>query len=133
MIPGSFDYHSPSTVDEAIALLRGHGGAKLLAGGHSLIPAMRFRLASPEVLIDLNRVPGLRYIREEDGVLAIGAPLLDSLWPTLGASMGPQALAQWLEHQGNPKQIRSALKWLRGNAQQATWHAAGGHGRNACI
>ncbi len=73
MIPGSFDYHSPSTVDEAIALLRGHGGAKLLAGGHSLIPAMRFRLASPEVLIDLNRVPGLRYIREEDGVLAIGA------------------------------------------------------------
>ncbi len=73
MIPGSFDYHAPATVAEAVALLGRHPGAKLLAGGHSLIPAMRFRLAQPEVLIDLNRIPGLEYVREEDGRLAIGA------------------------------------------------------------
>lgn len=73
MIPGSFDYHAPATVEEAVALLGRHAGAKLLAGGHSLIPAMRFRLAQPEVLIDLNRIGGLEYLREEDGHLAIGA------------------------------------------------------------
>lgn len=73
MIPGSFDYHAPATVAEAVALLGRHPGAKLLAGGHSLIPAMRFRLAQPEVLIDLNRIPDLEYVREEAGRLAIGA------------------------------------------------------------
>lgn len=73
MIPGPFDYHSPATLDEALALLGEHGGAKLLAGGQSLIPAMRFRLAQPEVLIDLNRIGGLEYVREENGRLRIGA------------------------------------------------------------
>jgi len=74
MIPGSFDYHAPTTVEEAVELLTRHGaGAKLLAGGHSLIPAMRFRLAQPEVLIDLNRIPGLDALREADGHLVIGA------------------------------------------------------------
>ena len=73
MIPGPFDYHSPATLDEALALLGEHGGAKLLAGGQSLIPAMRFRLAQPEVLIDLNRIGGLEYVREENGRLLIGA------------------------------------------------------------
>lgn len=73
MIPGSFDYHAPTTLDDALALLTEHGGdAKILAGGHSLIPAMRFRLAVPEVLIDINRIPDLEYIREEDGHLVIG-------------------------------------------------------------
>ncbi|MCB1033683.1 MAG: FAD binding domain-containing protein, partial [Acidobacteria bacterium] len=56
MIPGAFDYYTPASVEEAIALLGQHGdNAKILAGGHSLIPAMRFRLAAPEVLIDINR------------------------------------------------------------------------------
>jgi len=74
MIPGPFDYHSPTTLAEAIGLLGEHGdGAKLLAGGQSLIPAMRFRLAVPEVLIDLGRLAGLSYLREEHGYLAIGA------------------------------------------------------------
>ncbi|MFN8581331.1 MAG: xanthine dehydrogenase family protein subunit M [Gemmatimonadaceae bacterium] len=74
MIPGRFDYHAPSTVDEALALMAQHGDdAKLLAGGHSLIPAMRFRLAQPAVLIDLNRLDGLRYVREDGNALAIGA------------------------------------------------------------
>jgi len=74
MIPGEFDYYSPTSLDEAIALLGEHGDdAKILAGGQSLIPAMRFRLAAPEVLIDLNQVEGLSYIKEVNGHLAIGA------------------------------------------------------------
>jgi len=73
LIPGAFDYHSPTSIDEAIALLGEHGdNAKILAGGQSLIPAMRFRLAVPETLIDINRIDGLAYIREENGYLAIG-------------------------------------------------------------
>jgi carbon-monoxide dehydrogenase medium subunit len=74
MIPGTFDYLAPQSLDEAVALLAEHGDdAKILAGGQSLIPAMRFRLASPSILIDINRLAGLEYIREEGGVLLIGA------------------------------------------------------------
>jgi carbon-monoxide dehydrogenase medium subunit len=74
MIPGEFDYYAPSTLPEAIALLEQYGGgAKVLAGGQSLIPAMRFRLSLPEVLIDINRIEGLEYLRESNGYLAIGA------------------------------------------------------------
>lgn len=74
MIPGEFDYYAPGTVQEAITLLRQYGdGAKVLAGGQSLIPAMRFRLALPEVLVDINGIAGLEYLREDDGHLAIGA------------------------------------------------------------
>ena len=74
MIPGEFDYVAPKTLDEAVRLLVEHGeDAKLLAGGQSLIPAMRYRLALPETLIDLNTVEGMAYIREENGQLAIGA------------------------------------------------------------
>lgn len=74
MKPASFQYHDPSTVDEAVALLREHGAeAKLLAGGQSLVPLLNMRLARPAVIVDLNRVPGLDYVREEDGWLAIGA------------------------------------------------------------
>jgi aerobic carbon-monoxide dehydrogenase medium subunit len=74
MIPGTFDYHAPTSVDEALGLLASLGdSAKLLAGGQSLIPAMRFRLASPEVLIDLNRIAGLAYLEERGDHLAIGA------------------------------------------------------------
>jgi carbon-monoxide dehydrogenase medium subunit len=73
MIPGEFDYYAPTTLDEAVSLLQQHNEAKLLAGGQSLIPAMRFRLSLPETLIDLNTVEGLQYIRESDGHLSIGA------------------------------------------------------------
>ncbi len=73
MIPGSFDYHAPTTLEEAVALLGRLGDdAKILAGGQSLIPAMRFRLAQPENLVDINRIAGLDYVREENGYLAIG-------------------------------------------------------------
>ncbi len=74
MIPGEFEYYSPSTLQEAVSLLDKHGyDAKILAGGQSLIPAMRFRLAMPEVLIDINGIEGLAYLRESNGHLAIGA------------------------------------------------------------
>src|SRR5438105_10175287 len=74
LIPGSFDYMVAHSVDEAVALLDQHGDeAKILAGGQSLIPLVRFRLARPSILIDINRVDGLEYIQETDGVLHIGA------------------------------------------------------------
>ncbi|HSR40716.1 MAG TPA: xanthine dehydrogenase family protein subunit M [Longimicrobiales bacterium] len=74
MIPGAFDYHAPTSVDEAVGLLQSLGDdAKVLAGGHSLVPAMRFRLALPGALVDLNRIPELAYLREENGELRIGA------------------------------------------------------------
>jgi carbon-monoxide dehydrogenase medium subunit len=74
MIPAAFDYLAPRTIEEALAALTEHGDdAKILAGGQSLIPAMRFRLASPAVLVDINGLAGMEYIREENGHLAIGA------------------------------------------------------------
>ena len=71
MIPVAFDYHRPSSVDEAIELLS--DDAKLLAGGHSLLPAMKLRLSSPGALIDIGRIAELNYIREDGGTIAIGA------------------------------------------------------------
>jgi len=73
MIPPPFDYVVPQNLAEALALLGENPDAKVLAGGHSLIPMMKFRLASPAVLVDINRITGLDYIREEDGWLRIGA------------------------------------------------------------
>src|SRR3984885_9630857 len=73
MIPQSFEYFSPETVSEAIALLHEHGdGAKILSGGQSLIPMMKIRLARPEFIIDINRLADLHYIKEEGGFLKIG-------------------------------------------------------------
>jgi aerobic carbon-monoxide dehydrogenase medium subunit len=74
-VPAAFDYEVASSVDEAISLLQRHGPeARLLAGGHSLIPMMKLRLAFPEVLIDIHELDGeLRYVREDDGVLRVGA------------------------------------------------------------
>ncbi len=74
MIPGSFDYHAPKTIDEAIKLLDDLGeDAKVLAGGHSLIPMMKWRLAEPTHLVDISRLSDLSYIREDKGYLCIGA------------------------------------------------------------
>ena len=74
IIPSSFDYLAPSTLDEAVDLLHAHGGeAKVLAGGQSLIPMLKLRLAEPAVLVDINRIPGLAYVEERDGALRIGA------------------------------------------------------------
>jgi carbon-monoxide dehydrogenase medium subunit len=73
MIPASFDYESPRELNDVLALLASRDDAKLLAGGHSLLPAMKLRLAAPAVLVDLSRVPGLNYIREGGGTVHIGA------------------------------------------------------------
>jgi carbon-monoxide dehydrogenase medium subunit len=74
MIPTPFDYLTPATLDEALALLTQHSDeAKILAGGHSLIPAMKLRLATPQILIDIGRIKDLAYIREEGDEVRIGA------------------------------------------------------------
>ena len=74
MIPTAFDYARPATLDEALALLAKHGeDAKVLAGGHSLIPAMKLRLSQPKVVVDIGRIDDLRSIGERDGKIAIGA------------------------------------------------------------
>ena len=79
MIPAAFDYLRAHTTDEAFAHLQQHGAeARVLAGGQSLIPAMRFRLARPAVLVDINSLTDLGYLRVSDGVLAVGAIARDS-------------------------------------------------------
>jgi len=77
MIPPTFDYVAPKTLSEAVAAL-GQENAKVLAGGQSLIPLMRFRLASPTLLVDLNRVESLSYIEEKGGWLKIGSMTRES-------------------------------------------------------
>jgi aerobic carbon-monoxide dehydrogenase medium subunit len=79
MIPATFEYHRPSTLQEAITLLGRLGeDAKVLAGGQSLIPLMKLRLASPRHIVDLNRIGGLGAIAERDGALVIGALVRES-------------------------------------------------------
>ena len=74
MIPAAFEYHAPATLRQAAALLRRYPGeAKLLAGGHSLLPMMKLRLAVPAHVVDLSRIADLAYIREADGGLALGS------------------------------------------------------------
>lgn len=73
MYPPSFDYYRAGSVDEALALLRQHAGAKFLAGGHSLIPVMKLRLSDPGVLIDIGRIPALQGIAHDNGTIRIGA------------------------------------------------------------
>jgi carbon-monoxide dehydrogenase medium subunit len=97
MYPAQFDYHTPGTVREALDLLgRYKDDAKLMAGGHSLLPAMKLRLAQPKHVVDLRKVPGLTGIKEEGGMLVIGAmtthyaiessPLVKSKCPVLAAT-----------------------------------------------
>jgi carbon-monoxide dehydrogenase medium subunit len=97
MYPGRFEYFSPDTLDEALATLDRFGdGAKILAGGQSLIPLMKLRFASPLAVVDINRVPGLDGLAEKGGELQIGAlvrhkaceqsGLLRGRWGVLGAA-----------------------------------------------
>jgi len=79
MIPAPFDYHAPSTLPEAVALLAKHGGsAKVLSGGQSLLPLLKLRLGQVEHLVDIGRIPGLEYIKEEGGFLRIGGRTRES-------------------------------------------------------
>lgn len=94
MIPSAFEYLRPTTIPQAVALLQQYGDdAKILSGGQSLIPMMKLRLARPAYLIDINRIAGLSYIKEEDGHLKIGgltreaelenSPLIRSRFPII--------------------------------------------------
>jgi len=79
MIPPEFEYHAPKTLNDAVALLNQFGDdAKILAGGHSLLPMMKLRFAEPPHLIDLNKIEQLRGIKEEAGMIKIGAMTVES-------------------------------------------------------
>src|SRR3989442_65827 len=79
MIPAAFDYHAPATLAEAVALLREHrDGAKVLSGGQSLLPLLKLRLGQVDHVIDIGRIPGLEYIKEEGGMLKIGGRTRES-------------------------------------------------------
>jgi carbon-monoxide dehydrogenase medium subunit len=146
VIPPAFDYHAPSTVPEAIALLGRLGSeAKLLAGGHSLLPMMKLRFAQPAHLIDLNRIGELRGIREQDGQIVIGAmtvenELLNSKLLVAKAPLLPDAVRQIADPQvrnrgtiggdlahGDPANDHPALAL----ALEATLIAQGPNGRRA--
>src|SRR5438067_11427081 len=74
MIPAEFEYHAPTSVQEAVDLLKQYDGeAKILAGGHSLLPLLKLRFLQPTALIDIARIPNLDYIRAADGKLTVGA------------------------------------------------------------
>jgi carbon-monoxide dehydrogenase medium subunit len=125
MKPVAFTYYRPASRAEAIALLVRHGGeAKILAGGQSLLPAMNFRVARPSVLIDVNRVPHLDYIRVEGGQLRIGAlarhahferPLADgplgTLLPRLAACIGPTPIRSRGTFGGSLANADPASEW----------------------
>ena len=96
MLPAAFEYHRPSTLDQALDLLAGTEDAKVLAGGQSLIPLMKLRFATPAHLVDVNRIDGLAGIEESDGWLRIGAltrhhtlegsDVLKARYPTMAAA-----------------------------------------------
>jgi len=79
MIPAGFDYHAPTTLSEAVALLSRYGdGAKVLSGGQSLLPLLKLRLGHAEHVVDIGRIPGLEYIKEDGGMLRIGGRTRES-------------------------------------------------------
>ena len=79
MIPSQFDYHAPASLSEAVALLARFGeGAKVLSGGQSLLPLLKLRLGAAEHLVDIGRIPGLEYIKEEGGFIKIGGRTRES-------------------------------------------------------
>ena len=100
MIPATFEYHAPKSLEEALRLVERHGDeAKLLAGGHSLLPLMKLRLAAPRYVIDIGHLRGMSYIREENGQIAIGAltthtEIEDSTLLASACPLLPQTAAQ---------------------------------------
>ncbi len=107
MIPAAFDYARVGSAEEAIALLVEHGDeAKLVAGGHSLIPLMKLRLAIPAVLIDIGRVPGLSYIEERGDEIAIGALTRHHDLETSALLKDQVPLLAYTAHQVGDPQVR---------------------------
>jgi carbon-monoxide dehydrogenase medium subunit len=100
MIPAAFDYAAPESVEDAIAALRDGGeDAKLLAGGHSLLPLMKLRLAFPTLLVDLRRVPGLARIERENGSFRVGAMTTHHQVATGGLGLASAAAATIADQQ----------------------------------
>src|SRR6476661_6046767 len=107
MYPVEFEYQAPGTVAEAVALLEQNEDAKILAGGHSLLPMLKLRLSQPSLVVDIGRIPGLSEITEEGGSLRLGAmttqvAIMDS---DLVRRLAP-LLAETAEHVGDP-QVRN--------------------------
>ena len=125
MYPATFEYHRPTTVDEAVRLLATHkDDAKLLAGGHSLIPLMKLRLTTPKHVVDLRRITGLAGVREEGGAIVIGAltthyaiesnASLKSKCPMLpeaGAMIGDPQVRNWGTIGGSLAHADPAADW----------------------
>jgi carbon-monoxide dehydrogenase medium subunit len=125
MIPAQFDYARPATLDEALRILADHPGeAKILAGGFSLVPLLRYRLASPGLLVDIGRIPGLDGIAEVDGELRIGArathasilnsPLIGSRYPLMhdaAGGIGDPQIRNWGTIGGSCAHADPAADW----------------------
>jgi carbon-monoxide dehydrogenase medium subunit len=100
VIPAEFDYVAPESLDDALAALRDGGeDAKLLAGGHSLLPLMKLRLAAPTLLVDLRRVPGLTGIERSNGSVVIGAMTTHHQVATGGLGIASEAAATIADQQ----------------------------------
>jgi carbon-monoxide dehydrogenase medium subunit len=104
MYPPKFEYYRASTIDEAITLLGQHGGAKVLAGGHTLIPAMNIRVADPGVLIDIGRIDELKGITTQNGSIRLGA--LTTHAAIAASANVPRALSEAAGKIGDP-QVRN--------------------------
>lgn len=108
MIPSSFDYVRADSADHALALLAEHGDeAKLLAGGHSLLPLMKLRLAVPSVLVDIARIDDLRYVRVEGDEVAIGALTRDRELETSDVLLAECPLLAHVAAQVGDPQVRA--------------------------
>jgi carbon-monoxide dehydrogenase medium subunit len=100
MIPSAFDYVAPQSLEEALSALRDGGeDAKVLAGGHSLLPLMKLRLAAPSLLVDLRRVPGLSGIQKENGTVRVGAMTTHHQVATGGLGLASAASATIADQQ----------------------------------
>jgi carbon-monoxide dehydrogenase medium subunit len=107
MYPPKFDYHRAASVNEAVSLLQQTAGAKLLAGGHSLLPAMKIRLSAPDALIDIGRIPGLKEIFvSRGGGWVIGALATHAQIASTADGQGYEALAETANGIGDP-QVRN--------------------------
>jgi carbon-monoxide dehydrogenase medium subunit len=108
MIPPAFDYAAPASVDEAVALLEERGDdAKLLAGGHSLLPLMKLRLAAPELIVDLGKISNLAFIEDRGDHLAVGAMTTHRALETSGVVRSRVPLLAQAIHLVGDQQVRN--------------------------
>ena len=128
MIPANFDYHVPATVAEAIGLLAQHGeDCKVLAGGHSLIPAMKLRLTQIPVIVDIGRISDLSYIKVDGGTIRIGVQritwgLSRTARDSRSGASDPRSRGAWRSH----RIAVLAASWSDGAAAAVCVGARGG-------